>query len=94
MKQLIGQLKRTYDFIFVDLPPVLPVADAKAAATVLDGVVFVAEWNRTTVETLAEAVRTSGRVKERMLGVVLNKVDPKRLSPHKGHYAASGLVSA
>jgi len=94
MKQLIARLKRSYDFIFVDLPPVLPVADAKAAATVLDGVVFVAEWDRTTVETLSEAVHTSGRLRERILGVVLNKVDPKRLNPHKGHYSSSYLVSA
>ena len=89
MKQLIAALKRSYDFIFVDLPPVLPVADAKAAATVLDGVVFVAEWNRTTVETLSEAVRTSGRLRERMLGVVFNKVDPMGLNPHKGRYSSS-----
>jgi Mrp family chromosome partitioning ATPase len=61
----------------------------------------VVEWGRTKVDIVDLALRKAPVVEENLLGVVLNKVDFKRLRQHEGyrrdyyadrHYAAYGQV--
>lgn len=94
MRTLLATLRPRYDVIIVDLPPILSVSDAKAVAPVIDGFLLVAEHGRTPVETLSEAVRGSGRIKDRILGIVLNKVAPGGAGSHRGRYASKYLVPA
>lgn len=90
MKTLLEQMKQHYDFVIVDLPPLLPVIDAKAAANLFDGFVFVAEWGTTPTESVTQALRSSARIRDRLIGVVLNKVDARLVGQQRGqgyHYA-------
>lgn len=86
MKALIDHLRTQYDLVIVDLPPLLAVIDTKAAAAVFDGFVLVTEWGKTSTNTLTEALKASGRVKDRLIGVVLNKVDPRTVNRHRSNY--------
>jgi succinoglycan biosynthesis transport protein ExoP len=59
----------------VDLPPLLPIIDARASADMIDCFVFTVEWGGTLIENARRALELSERIQRRTVGVVLNKVD-------------------
>jgi len=71
---LLEACRRQYNFVIVDLPAVLPVVDARAAAHLFDGFVFVVEWGYTSEEVLAQAFHFGG-IADKVIGAVLNKVN-------------------
>lgn len=62
-----------YDIVILDLPTLASGADELIVGSVLDGVVVVAEWGKTHVETLRELVRTLQASRTPILGVLLTK---------------------
>jgi Mrp family chromosome partitioning ATPase len=73
MKALSAELRREFDFVIVDAPPLTRCADAIALGQLSDGVVLVLEANSTRRETAlaaAESLRSSGI---KIIGAVLNK---------------------
>lgn len=62
-----------YDIVIVDLPTLASGADELTVGSVLDGVVIVAEWGKTHVETLRGLVRTLQASRTPVLGVLLTK---------------------
>ncbi|MER9028108.1 GNVR domain-containing protein [Mesorhizobium sp. M0674] len=60
-----------YDVVIVDLPTLASGADELIVGSVLDGVVIVAEWGKTHVETLRELVRTLQASRTHVLGALL-----------------------
>jgi succinoglycan biosynthesis transport protein ExoP len=92
---LLGRLRTAFDFIVIDLPAMLPVADTAAVSQLVDGAVLVVEWGRTPESVVRECVEHTAIDPSRLLGVVLNKVDLKSLPHHKayaGAYAAETLL--
>jgi receptor protein-tyrosine kinase len=77
MTELLGKLRAEHDFVVIDAPPLLPVADASGVATAADGVVLSVRFGATRKEQLREAAATLGRVQARLLGFVLNIVPPR-----------------
>jgi succinoglycan biosynthesis transport protein ExoP len=74
-----------YDYVLVDLPPVLPVVDVKAAAHLFDAFVLVVEWGSTTSDEIMKAVAASPVLSERLLGVILNKADEVVMRRFEGY---------
>jgi polysaccharide biosynthesis transport protein len=74
--------RSTYDFILVDAPPVLPVADARALAPLTDLCIFVACWRKTPWKTAAYALALLADSGVSLAGVVLSKVDLKQLAAY------------
>ncbi len=66
-----------YDFIFVDAPPVMPVADATEIAPLLDGVILVYKVGKIGRGVLKRAKMALDNVKAAVVGVVLNNVRPE-----------------
>ncbi|HEV3474383.1 MAG TPA: polysaccharide biosynthesis tyrosine autokinase [Actinomycetota bacterium] len=62
------------DFVIIDSPPLLPVADALAIAPMVQGVLFVADARRTTRGAVTRAREQLDQVEARLLGIVLNNV--------------------
>lgn len=73
MAEVISTLKLSSDFIVMDMSPVLPVADTKTMAKMLDGVVMVVRAGVTPREIVARAIEAVGS--DKVLGVVLNGVE-------------------
>jgi Mrp family chromosome partitioning ATPase len=73
-----------YDYVILDLPPLTPAADARAAAQLLDGIVLVVESGRRVPEEVSLSLLSAGPVQDKLLGAVLNKVDRATLKQH--HY--------
>jgi exopolysaccharide transport family protein len=85
MKQTLKNAKRDYDYVLIDLPPILPVVDVKASAHLFDAFLLVVEWGATSTEEIVKAVSTSSIVSERLLGAVLNKADEVIMRRFEGY---------
>jgi polysaccharide biosynthesis transport protein len=75
MKKMLENARSSYDYILVDLPPILPVVDVRAVAHLFDAFVMVVEWGNTSTDEIVKAVGSSPILSERLLGTVLNKAD-------------------
>jgi succinoglycan biosynthesis transport protein ExoP len=85
MKQMLKAAKNDYDYVLVDLPPVLPVVDVKAVAHLFDAFVLVVEWGSTSTDEILKAVAASPILSERLLGAVLNKADEDVMRRFEGY---------
>jgi succinoglycan biosynthesis transport protein ExoP len=85
MRQMLKAAKNDYDYVLVDLPPILPVVDVKAAAHLFDAFVLVVEWGSTSSDEILKAVAASSIVSERLLGAVLNKADEAVMRRFEGY---------
>ncbi|HUZ47783.1 MAG TPA: polysaccharide biosynthesis tyrosine autokinase [Terriglobia bacterium] len=75
MEQLLAGLRRRFDYLVIDSPPVLPVTDATVLSKFVDGVVLVVESGVTPSGALLRAYKTLESAGARILGTVLNKMD-------------------
>jgi Mrp family chromosome partitioning ATPase len=85
MKDVLRAAKGDYDYILVDLPPILPVVDVKAVAHLFDAFVLVVEWGSTSTNEVLKAVNASPILSERLLGAVLNKADEAVMRRFEGY---------
>jgi polysaccharide biosynthesis transport protein len=85
MLDLMDVLRSGFDYVIIDSPPLLPVVDALALATVADKVLVVVEWCRTPRASIHQAFKILGPEANRIAGVVLNKVDFDELPGYGGH---------
>src|SRR5262249_45870148 len=84
MKKLFENLRESYDYIIVDFPPLAPIVDARAASPLVDSFVYTIEWGRTKIDVVEHALEQAQEVHDRLLGVVLNKVNMKSFRRHAG----------
>jgi capsular exopolysaccharide synthesis family protein len=76
LRKLFEALKQQFDYIIVDTPPVLPIADTHILAGLADKVLLVVRARRTPRELFQHAVE--GFDAADLMGVVLNDVDYQR----------------
>jgi succinoglycan biosynthesis transport protein ExoP len=74
MRQLLVDQREVVDFILLDCPPVLAVADALVLAPMVDAVLFVADAKATPRGAVIQARAQLDQVGARILGTVLNDV--------------------
>lgn len=95
MADLLALLREHYEYIVIDLAPVMPVADSKAVSFLIDAMVYVVEWGKTTRSALQESISGSEVLQKKLLGTVLNRADPKmlkRIEAYKGKHHNSYYV--
>jgi len=85
VKDMLKAARNDYDYVLVDLPPILPVVDVKAVAHLFDAFVLVVEWGSTPGEEIRRAINTSHILSERLLGAVLNKADEVVMRRFEGY---------
>lgn len=72
MAEVIDELKRTYDLIIFDMPPVATVTDAQILASKVDGTLLVVRERTTNKQSLIKAKELLQIAKANILGVVYN----------------------
>lgn len=82
--ELVDVLRRQYDVIVIDFPPVGALTDAVASNSMVDGYFFVANWGKTPRKLVREFIQNHPQLASKTLGLVLNRVDLRRL----GRYGA------
>jgi polysaccharide biosynthesis transport protein len=88
-KKLFEDLRETYNYVIVDLPPLAPLIDVRATPHLVDGYFLVIEWGRTKIDVVQHALNTAPGVYEALLGTVLNKANMEfmsRYEMHRGKY--------
>ena len=73
-RQIVQQLRESYDNVVIDTPPLLAVTDAAVAAVAADAVILVAQARRTKKPELLKALYGLRAVDANVAGVVLNRV--------------------
>ncbi|RYG67085.1 polysaccharide biosynthesis tyrosine autokinase [bacterium] len=72
-RDLIKQLESIFDYVIIDAPPALMLADAQIIATMADGILLVVscqEAKRAAVERASEVMAQTGT---KVVGMILNK---------------------
>ncbi|MEU8661480.1 polysaccharide biosynthesis tyrosine autokinase [Actinoplanes philippinensis] len=77
MTELVDEVRRRFDVVIFDCPPLLPVTDAAVVAARADGTLLVVRARRTTSAQVTDAVRALHAVNATLLGCVLNMVAGK-----------------
>jgi succinoglycan biosynthesis transport protein ExoP len=88
LRQVFDRLREQYQFVIVDLSPLVPVIDVYATIDFVDAYVLVIEWGQTNVDIVKRALRSVPTVSEGIIGAVLNKVEIKSLATYDP-YASS-----
>ncbi|MCL5777897.1 polysaccharide biosynthesis tyrosine autokinase [Limibaculum sp. FT325] len=87
--RLIEELRSRFDFVVLDVPPVLLVSDACVVGKYADLSVYVIAWDSTRREAAAQGIRQLRSLGIRVAGAVLTFVNRDRASRH-----ASSMQSA
>ena len=82
LRKAIAELRRSYDCILVDLPPLVPVSDVRATADFVDGYVLAIEWAKTSSTLVARALDSYREIRSKFIGGVFNKVNFKKLEKY------------
>jgi succinoglycan biosynthesis transport protein ExoP len=83
--QLLERLKREYDLIIVDSPPLGAVTDSLLIAERIDEVVYVCRFNRAYRKHIRLYMRTLRNGKNEVLGIVLNGLSPRRIEYYSNY---------
>jgi succinoglycan biosynthesis transport protein ExoP len=90
LKKLIDRLRESFDIVIVDLPPLVPIVDARAAIHLVDCMILVIEWGRTEIDVVRHALNTTPDLHQVIIGAALNKTKMDHLCKydvqHKSMY--------
>ena len=81
MSKVLQVLRKEYDYVILDLPPVGEVSDAMAVANKTDGMLLIVRQNYCDRIALSDEVQQFAFIKAKILGVVINCA-----SEHDGNY--------
>ena len=76
----IVEMRKEFDFIFIDTPPVLAVPDARVIAKNSDAVIFCVRWNKTARDAVLEGLRFFGQIHIKVAGLVLSQVNVSKMA--------------
>jgi Mrp family chromosome partitioning ATPase len=85
---LLGELRKRYDHIVIDSPPLLGVSDGRILSMHADATIFVVRWGHTSRDAATAGVKILRDVSAGILGAVLTRVDMKK---HAQHGQGDGL---
>ncbi len=82
MRNVIESLRQTFDFVIIDTPPVLAVSDAKVLSAVVDKVLYVVSWDKTSRDLVKTGLNEAIKANLPIAGCVLSKVNIRRHSAY------------
>ena len=72
---VLRDLSEKFDYVILDAPPILGVADARILAAKADRVLYLVQWNKTPLRAAQSAVDILNEVGANIAGALLTKVD-------------------
>jgi capsular exopolysaccharide synthesis family protein len=87
MKEFIQDVKRRYDFVFFDSPPIMGVSDASVLASMVDLTLLVIQYRKYPQAMTLRAKQMVEKVGGTLLGMVLNNIN---ISQDSYYYYYSG----
>ena len=87
MEVLLAEARKSFDYILIDTPPVVPLPDSRLLTRWVDGFLIVVAAHKTPRKALAEALRLVDSAKT--IGLIFNG-DDRPLSPYSSYYGYYG----
>jgi succinoglycan biosynthesis transport protein ExoP len=85
MEQVLLAARKAYDYIIIEIAPIMSVVDVKMMERFIDSFIFVVEYGQTKRSLVREALSEAQMIRERLIGIVLNKADPSSIEAYKGN---------
>ncbi len=79
-RKLIDDVKKEYELVIVEMPPLAANLDALSMGSMLDGTLLVVQWSKTPSPTVLESNYLLRNARVDTLGVVLNMVEPSMVN--------------
>jgi capsular exopolysaccharide synthesis family protein len=87
MKELLEELRKQYDYILLDTPPVVAVTDAAILSRLVDAVGVVIASGKVHRREVTTALQQLKNVRANVMGVVLNSLNMRQLyGPYYYYY--------
>jgi len=87
MKEFIKEVRRRYDYVFFDSPPIMGVSDASILTSMVDLTLLVIQYRKYPQAMTIRAKQMVEKVGGNLLGVVLNNIN---ISQDSYYYYYSG----
>ena len=87
MKEFVAEVKKRYDFVFFDSPPIMGVSDASILSSEVDAVLQVIQYRRYPQPMTIRAKQMIEKVGGNLLGIVLNNIN---MASDENYYYYSG----
>lgn len=82
---ILTEARARYDVVFLDVPPVLVVSDARTIGRYADAILFAVRWDSTHRNSVLDGVDSLRQFGLKVHGLILTQIDPKGLRKY-GQY--------
>ena len=82
-RDLIQQLRESYDLVILDTPPAVIVADARILAPLVDAVVYIVRWHHTPRGAVLEGLKELQAVNAPIAGMAMVQVNETQASNYE-----------
>lgn len=86
MRDLVDELKKTYEYIIFDFPPINIVSDAAIMSEIIDGYLLVVRHNSSEYQMINETIRRMRFADAKILGFVYNGKGEEKKYYKSGKY--------
>jgi succinoglycan biosynthesis transport protein ExoP len=86
-REFFATLRLSYDYVIVDLAPLISEVDIRAMSPLIESYVLVIKWGKTKIDMVKYALRHTPTVQEHLVGAVLNNVQVRALRRYDGYGA-------
>ena len=93
-KRFVETLRKDYDYVVIDFSPIAPIVDVRATTQLIESYIYVIEWGKTPITVVQEQLSRFPELHDRLLGVVLNKVDTRVLDRYETYHYGKGYYGA
>lgn len=76
-RDFLAATREAYDYIIIDTPPVLLVSDARVIGQHADAIIYVVNWDKTTVTQVTEGLRQLSSIDLKVTGLALTQIDQR-----------------
>jgi succinoglycan biosynthesis transport protein ExoP len=86
LREILAALRSHYDWVLIDTPPILAMADTSVLSPLMDGIAVVVGAESSSRPAVQRALDQIRSVNGHLIGVILNKVNFERNSYYYGQY--------
>ena len=75
--KFLDDLRKKYDYVIIDTPPVLAVPDARVIGQSVDSILYTVKWDSTTRRQVSEGLKSLRSVGAAVTGLVLAQINER-----------------
>ena len=80
--EFIDRVRDYFDYIIIDVPPLLSLPDGRGLAAIVDHVIYVGDWGRIEKSAIKRALEHSPELSDKVTGCVVNRVNINKFAKY------------